>query len=140
MRFRLLLLACLTWTVVEAQTPATTPIKAIRLFSGADGETHAEEITLTGIRADGPQGDLLKPASVRYATRGADTWDDWHTAPQRQYLITLKGRVEIEIGGGKKVEAGPGSVLLIEDMTGKGHRAHVTKDGEWHVMFVPLAK
>ena len=104
-------LACVSWIALEAQAPATTPIKAIRLFSGTDGETHAEEITLTGIRADGPQADLLKPGSIRYATRGADTWDDWHTAPGRQYLITLKGHVEIEIGGGKKVEAGPGSVL-----------------------------
>jgi hypothetical protein len=137
---QLFVITGLLWTAAEAQAPATTQIKAIRLFSGPDGQTHSEEITLTGIRADGPQGDLLKPGSIRYATRGADTWDDWHTAPGRQYLITLKGNVEIEIGGGQIVKAGPGSVLLIEDMTGKGHRAHVTKEGEWHVMFVPLAK
>ena len=137
---RLLTLTCVLWAVAGAQTPATTPIKAIRIYSGADGETHSEEITLTGITANSPRADLLKPGSIRYATRGADTWDDWHTAPQPQYLITLKGHVEIEIGGGKKVEAGPGTVLLIEDTTGKGHRAHVTKEGEWHVMFVPLAK
>jgi hypothetical protein len=141
---RLFALTCVLWMVAGAQTPAaapkTTPIKGIRIFSGADGETHAEEITFSGITANGPQADLLKPGSIRYATRGADTWDDWHTAPGRQYLITLKGNVEIEIGGGQIVKAGPGSVLLIEDMTGKGHRAHVTKEGEWHVMFVPLAK
>jgi hypothetical protein len=137
---RVLGLALLSLAAITAQTPATTPIKATRIFSGADGQTHAEEITLSGITANSPQADLLKPGSIRYATRGADTWDDWHTAPQRQYLITLKGTVEIEIGGGQIVKAGPGSILLIEDMTGKGHRAHVTKEGEWHVMFIPLAK
>ena len=46
---------------------------------------------------------------------------------------------EIEIGGGQIVHATTGSVLLIEDMTGKGHRAKVTNESEWHVMFVPLA-
>jgi hypothetical protein len=29
-------------------------------------------------------------------------------------------------------------VLLIDDTTGKGHRARVTDEGEWHVMFIPL--
>jgi quercetin dioxygenase-like cupin family protein len=117
---------------------ATTPVKAMRLYSGADGQTHAEEVDIAKLGTT--QADILKAASVRFATRGAGTSDDWHTAPGRQYLITLKGHAEIEVGGGQIVHATTGSVLLIEDMTGKGHRAKVTADSEWHVMFVPLAK
>ena len=117
--------------------PQTTGIPATRLYSGPDGETHAETFDLS--KAVGSQADLLKANNVRFATRGPGTSDDWHTAPQRQYLITLKGHAEIEIGGGKIVHSTPGSVLLIEDTTGKGHRAKVTADSEWHVMFVPLA-
>lgn len=113
-------------------------VRATRLFSGSDGQTHAEEVNISQLAT--AQADLLKPATIRFATRGPGTSDDWHTAPQRQYLITLKGHAEIEIGGGQIVHATTGSVLLIEDMTGKGHRAKVTADSEWHVMFVPLAK
>src|SRR4051812_9469795 len=91
----------------------TTGIVATRLFSGADGETHAEVIDLSKMVAS--QADLLKASGVRFATRGAGTSDDWHTAPQRQYLITLKGHAEIEIGGGKIVHSTPGTVLLIDD-------------------------
>ena len=116
----------------------TTGIVATRLYSGSDGETHAETFDLS--KTVGSQADLLKSNNVRFATRGPGTSDDWHTAPGRQYLITLKGHAEIEIGGGKIVHSTPGTVLLIEDTTGKGHRAKVTADSEWHVMFVPLAK
>jgi quercetin dioxygenase-like cupin family protein len=118
----------------QAQPPAG--VKATRLYSGADGETHAEEVNISQLSTAQP--DLLKASGVRFATRGPGTSDDWHTAPQRQYLITLKGHVEIEIGGGKIVHATAGSVLLIDDTTGKGHRAKVTNESEWHVMFVPV--
>jgi quercetin dioxygenase-like cupin family protein len=122
--------------LLVAQAPTTTPVKAMRLYSGTDGETHAEEINLS--QAGTSQPDLLKGAGVRFATRGPGTSDDWHVTPQRQYLVTLKGHAEIEVGGGKLVQATTGSVLLIEDTTGKGHRARVTNESEWHVMFIAL--
>jgi quercetin dioxygenase-like cupin family protein len=123
-------------TLMQAQAPSG--VKATRLYSGVDGETHAEEVNISQLSSAQP--DLLKASGVRFATRGAGTSDDWHTAPQRQYLITLKGHAEIEIGGGKIVHATTGSVLLIDDTTGKGHRAKVTNESEWHVMFVPVPK
>ena len=134
--FKLVLVASLIDSTF-AQAPKG--VTATRLYSGTDGETHAEEINLSQVTgANGTQPDLLKGEGVRFATRGPGTTDDWHVTPRRQYLITLKGRVEIEVGGGKKVTAGPGSVLLIEDLTGKGHRAKVVSDDEWHVMFISL--
>ena len=139
---RFALLAPLMTLMLTAQAP--TPIKGVtgtRLFSGSDGQTHAEPINLSLVTGkDGTQQDLLKIAGIRFATRGPATSDDWHTAPGRQYLVTLQGTVEIEIGDGKKVTAGPGSILLIEDTTGKGHRATVVSKDDWHVLFIPIAK
>src|SRR4051812_11512161 len=89
----------------------TTGVVATRLYSGADGETHAEVIDLS--KAVAAQADLLKASGVRFATRGAGTSDEWHTAPGRQYLITLKGHAEIEIGGGEIVHLTPGGGLLV---------------------------
>ena len=51
----------------------------------------------------------------------ANTFVDWHPGPRRQYVITLSGRGEIEVAGGKKIPLGPGQINLIEDTTGKGH-------------------
>jgi hypothetical protein len=133
-RFKLAVLVSVFAGVVGAQSAGG--VTGTRLYSGADGETHAEEINLS--RESGQQPDLLRADGIRFATRGAGTSDDWHVTPRRQYLITLKGHVEIEIGGGKIVHATAGTVLLIDDTTGKGHRARVTDEGEWHVMFIPL--
>ena len=54
----------------------------------------------------------------------------WHPARQRQYLITLSGRGELELVGGQKISLEPGRILLAEDVTGKGHitRALGTED------------
>ncbi len=140
--FRLAPLALLMMLLLNAQAPPTSKgVTGIRLFSGSDGQTHAEPINLSQVTGkDGTQQDLLKSANIRFATRGSATSDDWHTAPGRQYLVTLQGSVDIEIGDGKKVTAGPGSILLIEDTTGKGHRATVVSKDDWHVLFIPIAK
>jgi len=50
---------------------------------------------------------------------------DWHTAPRRQYVITLSGRGELEVSGGKKIAVEPGHIELVEDTTGKGHITRV---------------
>ena len=140
MMFRFILFALLMTLLIHAQVP-TKGVTGTRLFSGPDGQTHAEPINLSQVTGkDGAQQDLLKAANVRFATRGPATSDDWHTTPGRQYLVTLQGTVEIEIGDGKKVTASPGSILLIEDTTGKGHRATVVSKDDWHVLFIPIAK
>ena len=48
----------------------------------------------------------------------------------RRYVVGVSGRREIEVADGKKVTLGPGSVTLVEDVTGKGHltRAVGTED------------
>ena len=46
---------------------------------------------------------------------------DYHCAPRRQFVIHLKGSVEIETGDGTKRRFGVGDVLLADDTTGEGH-------------------
>jgi hypothetical protein len=36
-------------------------------------------------------------------------------------VITLSGRGEVEVAGGKKISLEPGHIDLVEDTTGKGH-------------------
>ena len=63
-----------------------------------------------------------------------------HTSPIKQFCIILRGGMEIEAGDGEKREFKVGSVFLLADVQGKGHR--VTKlfdeEGAVEVVFVTL--
>ncbi len=102
------------------------PIFITRLYTGQDGQTHAEETeansTAAGTNDAFKMMDISR-AELHRAPPGSVS--DWHTAPRRQYVITLSGRGEIEVSGGKKILVEPGNIELAEDTTGKGHITRV---------------
>ena len=57
----------------------------------------------------------------------------------RQYVIMVSGRREIEVADGKKIALGPGTVLLVEDVTGKGHLTRGVGAEDAVSIVVPLA-
>jgi len=54
-------------------------------------------------------------------------------------VITLNGRGEIEVAGGKKIAVGPGTINLVEDTTGKGHITKVVGAEDRVTLQLPLA-
>jgi quercetin dioxygenase-like cupin family protein len=80
----------------------------------------------------------MKAASVQFSRRPPGPASDWHVGPRRQFVITLAGRAELEVAGGKKVEVGPGHINLIEDTTGKGHITHNLGPDDRIVVTIPL--
>ena len=64
--------------------------------------------------------------------------NDWHTAPQRQYVITLSGRSEVEMAGGKNFVNNPGQVVFADDLTGKGHITRTLGTEDWISVAVPV--
>jgi hypothetical protein len=54
-------------------------------------------------------------------------------------VITLSGRGELEVSGGKKIPLGPGQINLIEDTTGKGHITRNLGPDNRIVVTIPLA-
>lgn len=98
-----------------------------RVFADADGETHFEDVCLPGERRSSPTGtvDEVAPVEVEglafrlVLQEASDT--DPHNAPRRLLIVQVDGTVEVEVSDGEKREFGPGSVLLVEDTTGKGH-------------------
>jgi hypothetical protein len=120
--------------------PAAKPFKITRLYTGPDGQTHAEEIDVKF----GPGGtDAFKlmaspGAEIRRAAPGRVA--DWHTAPRRQYVITLSGHGEVELIDGTKIELGPGSIDLAEDLTGKGHITRVIGNEERVTLAIPVSE
>lgn len=120
--------------------PADKPFKIHRLYTGPDGQTHAEEIDVKfGARGTEAFKLMAAPgAEIRRAAQGRVA--DWHTAPRRQYVITLSGHGEVELIDGTKIELGPGSIDLAEDLTGKGHITRVIGNEERVTLAIPVSE
>ena len=50
---------------------------------------------------------------------------DWHPAPRRQWIFILSGTLEVEVQDGEVRQFPSGSILFVEDTTGKGHKTRV---------------
>src|SRR5687767_26132 len=137
----LLALLFLTWgaqtdrDAVGAQTRA--PIMATRVYTGTDGQSHSEEIELK--ITNGNNSDMLKATGVQFRRQPPGYFNDWHPGPRRQLIITLSGRGEMEVAGGRKIDLVPGRIELIEDLTGKGHITRVVGKGDRVSVAIPLA-
>jgi hypothetical protein len=145
MRSQLVLASCvgvlfLTWRaqtdqdVVVAQAPK--PITMTRIYTGSDGLSHAEEIPMK--LSGGGVTDMIKATGAQFSRRAPGPASDWHVGPRRQFVITLSGRAELEVAGGKKVPVGPGHITLIEDTTGKGHITKNVGPDDRIVVTIPL--
>ena len=108
----------------------------IRLYTGSDGQSHLQEVPDAFGSPGAPDAEALQPAKGIILLRSTITLD-WHTAPRRQYVITLQGASEIEVGDGSKRRFNPGDVLLAEDTTGQGHLTRVF--GDRIIAVIPLA-
>jgi mannose-6-phosphate isomerase-like protein (cupin superfamily) len=134
--------ATLLWSAYSAGAGSHTPVPVIRLFTAADGLTHSEVMEAKlSLRPGGDlyeQGDMLKATGAQIVRAAPGYVQDWHTAPRRQYLITISGRGEIEVAGGKKIPLVPGQIVLVEDLTGKGHLTRTIGNQDRVSVIVPL--
>ncbi len=124
--------------IPSAGAQAHKSMSITRLYTGADNQTHAEE---TEVKFGNP-GEAFKLMQVTGAElhRGAaGTVSDWHRGPRRQYVITLSGRGEVEVAGGKKISLEPGHIDLVEDTTGKGHITRGMGTEDRVTLTLPLA-
>jgi hypothetical protein len=120
---------------------ARTPVKVTRLYTGPDGKTKAEEYEIP-LKPQGRGTELSATVAVtnlQFRRTNQDYYLDWHTAPRRQYVVTLSGESEVELEGGKKLRLGPGHILLAEDTTGQGHISRAIGSKDRVSLFIPIA-
>ena len=119
--------------------------KIWRVYSGADGESHIDEVPLAMtpfVDVEGAHGQSTasQPATaIVFRVSPPGYVLDWHCAPRRQYSISLSGQAEIEVGDGTVARVGPGDVVLAEDLTGRGHVTRVVGDQPRCYAIIPLA-
>ena len=105
-------------------------MKYVRVFTDPSGESHFEdvEVAFSPLPADPPAPPILissfitadQLAFVGCPPSGSG---DWQTAPRRQFLFLLAGENETEVSDGEVRRFGPGSIVLLEDTSGKGHNS-----------------
>jgi hypothetical protein len=103
-------------------------MKYVRIYTDPSGESHFEdvEVALSALPAD-PHAPAILVSSFIAADQFAFVRcrpggrGDWQTAPRRQCLFLLAGENETEVSDGEVRRFGPGSIVLLEDTSGKGH-------------------
>lgn len=118
----------------------TKTVSIVRLYTGADGRSHFEDIRMP-LKDAGKIGFLserIKATGVVFRETGGDYDYDFHTAPRRQYVVNLEGEVEIEVGDGTKRILRSGDILLAEDTTGEGHISRAVAGKPRRSLFITL--
>jgi len=111
-----------------------------RIYSDSEGNSHFEdiEIQLTDAGSVGKLSAGLAAKEIIF--RQVEPSYDWdfHTAPQKQYIILLDGEIEIETSLGDKRTFKGREVLLVEDTTGKGHKTKNLQSVKRKSIFITL--
>ena len=120
-------------------------VEYLRIFADAQGDSHFDTITVEQSLAIGAppaapfyvSGD--KPASkYRFYSFQPGWVGDWHPCPARQFLALMSGAVEMETTDGTVRRLKPGDLVLLEDVSGRGHVTRNTGDGYATFLVVPV--
>ena len=117
-------------------------MKYTRIYADAAGETHLQDVGPEMKPADhsSMMTEMIAAKGIIFReTSGAQYFVDWHNAPRRQFVVNLSGEVEITVSDGETRRFGVGTILLAEDVTGKGHISRGVGNSERLSIFVPLA-
>lgn len=73
----------------------------------------------------------------------SNTFEDWqkgvHPAPRRQYVVTMKGKLQFKVSDGSTFVIEPGVVLIADDTAGEGHSWNIVEGSEWVRVYIPVA-
>lgn len=123
----------------------TAMSQLIRIWADEDGESHLEDMDPEFAESDfvPPAPPVLltdpEPAEAYMLERVPPGWHgDWHPAPRRVLAVYLTGQGVIEASDGESRPIEPGTILLAEDTTGKGHITRVTGTEEVLVVIIAL--
>jgi hypothetical protein len=103
-----------------------------RIYAGPDGESHfAEaEIELAEVVYAPPAppflvSELFPVSAIAVTTIPAGWHGDWHPTPRLQWWFHMAGELELHTSDGGIRRFGPGSIIRVEDLTGRGHTTTV---------------
>jgi hypothetical protein len=117
----------------------------IRLYTDNTGESHFEDVAIDLVSTDyappAPPLELSVPTSAEqfgFMKAEAGWSSDWHPSSGRNMFIVLSGEWEVTASDGQTRRFGIGSLLLVEDTSGKGHKSRVVSRTESLAAMVQL--
>jgi quercetin dioxygenase-like cupin family protein len=117
-------------------------IRCVRIWTGKDDNSHFEEGVLD--LEPGRNGDLLTGkfpvTTVSFEETSSGGKLDWHTAPARQFVVTLSGTLDFQTRSGEHFKLSPGDILLAEDTAGGGHSWKLIDNQPWRRAYVILER
>lgn len=119
---------------VSVKAEETTEfIPAIRLINNPDGSCTFEKGRIPTLKH--------MNTTTFWMSNKTEEWEkNAHPAPRRQYVITIKGNIKFKVTDGSTFLIKPGTVLLAEDLKGKGHSWDMVKSKQWERLYVPIAE
>ncbi|MGW4352512.1 hypothetical protein ACWELJ_10515 [Nocardia sp. NPDC004582] len=103
-----------------------------------DAEIPLTERTLaTGVPAMAATG-LPSAAGVSYL-RSAGFDSDPHPAPARQWVVMVRGMIEVTTSDGERRRFAPGDLVLAADTEGRGHSTVAVGTPPFEALFIPAA-
>lgn len=107
-------------------------IPAIRLLRDNNGESFFET---------GKVQTHVKIQSTEFWF--ANEIDSWqigsHTAPRKQFVVTLSGKLRFTTSDDNTFIIEPGIVLIAEDIDGEGHTWEMIEGHKtWHRIYIPI--
>ncbi len=131
-----------------ADSPVDVPsLSYTRLYTDSAGVSHFAEGSIDfSIEEYSPPAPPMgvhhmlngKGATLVHIQKGV--FEDWHPAPRRQFMFILQGTVEVGVTDGEKRRFEPGSVVLLEDVTGKGHTTEAVGTEDHISVAVPVSE
>ena len=110
------------------------------LYEDADGISHFRDVEVEWVeeRHFSKLSARLPATGIIFRETSGDYDLDWHPAPRRQYIVNLDAGVEITASDGEKRIIGAGEVVLVEDVSGKGHLSKAVGGKMRRSIFVPI--
>ena len=114
---------------MAVQSERGVDLQFVRMFTGDDGRSHFEDIELGFDSIQEAQRTSMESSSgIQFVYQPPGFIIEMHPAPRRQYVITLQGQAEIELGDGTTRRFDAGDIVMAEDLTGEGHITRVIGD------------
>ncbi|NQW22820.1 MAG: hypothetical protein HQ475_05175 [SAR202 cluster bacterium] len=119
--------------------------KFVHVYTGPDGNSVIDEKEMemqpfTDLEgAHGLASATEQTGGISFRQYEPGYFLDFHTAPRRQYSISLTGEVELGTPDGTLKRYGAGTVLLAEDLEGTGHSTRVVSSEPRFTIIIPLA-
>ncbi|GGI78407.1 hypothetical protein GCM10007966_03840 [Legionella impletisoli] len=98
-------------------------------FKTASEELNPDKVGLT---------TRMIPVNNVFFGEGPGKEQDWHNPSQRLFIIVLSGVMQIETSSGETKNFRSGEIVLLEDLTGKGHKTRNLNEQPVSYLALPL--